>query len=131
MGSVRRHSGLRRGSIVGCLLLMPLMIGGRAALADDGVAFDDQNGRTITLARPATRVVTIPKPAASMFVAVDGANSKLVGMHPQSKTALLEGILGRFFSEMKDIPTDMVGDGFQPTSRRCCGSIPASSFNGA
>ena len=113
-GTMRRGSGTRRGSIVCSLLLSSWMIGDPAALAEEGVSFDDQNGRTITLPQPATRVVTIPKPAASMFVAVDGGSSRLVGMHPQSKTALLEGILGRFFPEMKDIPTDMVGDGFQP-----------------
>jgi len=89
-GTIRCGSMMRRGSILPSLLLASLMIGGPAGRAEEGVSFDDQNGRAITLAQPATRVVTIPKPAASMFVAVDGASSKLVGMHPQSKTALLE-----------------------------------------
>jgi iron complex transport system substrate-binding protein len=113
-GTIRRGSGMRRRGIFCSLLLLSLLSGGWAAVAEEGISFNDQNGRRIALPQPATRVVTIPKPAASMFVAVDGASSKLVGMHPQSKTALLEGILGRFFPEMKKIATDMVGEGFQP-----------------
>jgi iron complex transport system substrate-binding protein len=112
--TVDRGNGARWCGVFCCLLLLTLSIGDRVALAEQGVSFVDQNGRTVTLARPATRVVTIPKPAASMFVAVDGSSSKLVGMHPQSKTALLEGVLGRFFPEMKNIPTDMIGAGFSP-----------------
>jgi iron complex transport system substrate-binding protein len=104
----------RRGSVACCLLLLSLIVGARGARVEEAISFVDQNGRTVTLARPATRVVTIPKPAPAMFVAVDGASARLVGMHPQSKTALLEGILGRFFPEMKSIPTDIVGDGFLP-----------------
>jgi iron complex transport system substrate-binding protein len=82
--------------------------------AGDGISFVDQNGRTIELSKPVERVITIPKPAPAMFVAVDGSSSKLVGVHPESKTALLEGILGRFFPEMKDISTSVVADGFAP-----------------
>lgn len=82
--------------------------------AEDGISFIDQNGRTIELAKPVERVIMIPKPAPAMFVAVDGASSKLVGVHPESKTALLEGILGRFFPAMKDISTGVVSSGFAP-----------------
>jgi iron complex transport system substrate-binding protein len=82
--------------------------------AEDGISFVDQNGRTIELAKPVERVIMIPKPAPAMFVAVDGSSSKLVGVHPESKTALLEGILGRFFPEMKDISTGVVAEGFAP-----------------
>jgi iron complex transport system substrate-binding protein len=112
--TLRRRAGARRPGFSSCLVLASLIGGNLAAIAVEAVSFVDQNGRTITLAGPAARVVTIPKPAPSMFVAVDGASSRLVGMHPQSKTVLLEGILGRFFPEMAGIPTDVVGDGFAP-----------------
>ncbi len=112
--TVDRGRGVRWWGGFGGLLLLVMWMGDGVALAEQGVSFVDQYGRTVTLARPATRVVTIPKPAPSMLVAVDGSSSKLIGMNPQSKSALLEGILGRFFPEMKDIPTNMIGAGFAP-----------------
>lgn len=83
------------------------------ALADP-VVFDDQNGNTITLDGPAERIVTIPIPAASMVAAIDGGVDRMAGMHPLSKTALLDAILGEFFPDSRDIPSDVVGQGFMP-----------------
>lgn len=85
-----------------------------AGQADPGVTFKDQQDREIKLAKPATRVVTIPIPAASTFMAMDGSTGKLVGMHPRSKTAIVDGILGQIFPKAKDIPSDVVGKGFAP-----------------
>jgi len=82
--------------------------------AADGLRFEDQSGRLIELDGPAQRVVTIPIPAASMFIALDGGTERLAGMHPLSKSALLEGVLGDFFPSAKAIPSDIVGDGFMP-----------------
>ncbi|MHA7878931.1 MAG: ABC transporter substrate-binding protein [Saccharospirillum sp.] len=58
--------------------------------------------------------MTIPIPAASMAVAIDGGDERLAGMHPISKTALVEGILGEFFPSTRAIPSDVVGQGFAP-----------------
>lgn len=80
----------------------------------ESIVVDDQYGRTITLAQPAERIVTIPIPAASMAVAIDGGEDRLVGMHPMSKTALVEGVLGEFFPNTRAIPSDVVGQGFAP-----------------
>jgi iron complex transport system substrate-binding protein len=85
-----------------------------AALADAGVQFKDQQGRDITLEKPAERVVTIPIPAASTFIAIDGATDRLVGMHERSKSAIMDGILGTIFPKAKDIPSNVVGKGFAP-----------------
>ncbi len=85
-----------------------------AAMADPGVQFKDQQGRDITLKKPAERVVTIPIPAASTFIAIDGKTDRLVGMHERSKTAIMDGILGKIFPKAKDIPSDIVGKGFAP-----------------
>jgi len=85
-----------------------------AAQAGSGVQFKDQQGRDITLKKPAERVVTIPIPAASTFIAMDGSTGRLVGMHKRSKWAITDGILGKIFPKAKDIPHDIVGKGFTP-----------------
>lgn len=79
-----------------------------------GIEFTDQNNRTITLDQPARRVATIPMPAASMFVSVAGDTERLAAMHPASKTALEDGILGDFYPDLNSIPSDIVGSGFMP-----------------
>jgi len=61
--------------------------------AAEPITFKDQRDRTVTLDGVAERVVTIPIPAASLFMSVDGGTSKLVGMHPLSKGAIKGEIL--------------------------------------
>lgn len=84
------------------------------AVQADPIAFDDQNGDAVTLESPAERIATIPIPAASMLVAIDGGTDRLAGMHNLSKTALTAGVLGEFFPASVDIPSDVVGAGFMP-----------------
>lgn len=84
------------------------------ALAEGPVTLTDQSDRQIELDGPAEAVATIPIPAASMFIALDGGTDRLAAMHPLSKSALQEGILGDFFPESRDIPSDIVGNGFMP-----------------
>jgi iron complex transport system substrate-binding protein len=83
------------------------------ALADP-VTITDQADRVVTLDGPANRIVTIPIPAASMVTSINGGPDRLAGMHPLSKSALVEGILGTFYPSMKAIPSDVVGNGFMP-----------------
>lgn len=80
----------------------------------DPIRVTDQYGNELTLERPAERIVTIPIPAASMLIAIDGGENRLVGMNPSAKQALEEGILGEFFPRTRDIPSDVVGQGFMP-----------------
>jgi len=80
----------------------------------DEISFTDQFGREVSLPGPSERLATIPIPAASMAVAVNGSPDPLVGMHRLSQTAIVEGILGDFFPQTEDIPSDIVGDGFMP-----------------
>lgn len=89
-------------------------IGSQALAADGAVSFVDQSDREVTLDKPAERVATIPIPAASMFVSLDGGTDRLAAMHKLSKSALLEGVLGDFFPQSKDVPSDIVGEGFMP-----------------
>ncbi len=75
----------------------------------------DQAGREVVIEGPIERIVTIPIPAASMVLAVDGSSEKLVGMNPLSKTAMEGEILSEFFPEALKIRSDIVqGEGFQP-----------------
>jgi iron complex transport system substrate-binding protein len=81
----------------------------------DPVSLSDQYGRTVELEKPAERVVTVPIPAASLTMALDGSASRLVGMNPSAKQALEEGILSKFFPDALKINSNIVmGEGFAP-----------------
>ena len=81
------------------------------AIADQ-ISIIDQRDRTVTLDSEAKRVVTIPIPAASMFILVDGGTDRLVGMHQLSKTAIKDRILQRFYPNALAIPSNITGKGF-------------------
>ena len=72
----------------------------------------DQKGRIIKFDKPIQRVVSIPIPAPSMFIAIDGSAEKLVGVHGLTKTAMKGKYLGRLFPEVLNLPSDFVGKGF-------------------
>lgn len=76
------------------------------------IVITDQRDRTITLDGEVERVVTIPIPAASVFIAVDGGTDRLVGMHQLSKTAIKGRILERFYPDSLAIPSNITGKGF-------------------
>ena len=116
---MRNSLALRVG--IPCLMLLCFSIplaaaGGQEDIASDNSAFiiSDQTGREVMVPASVERVVTIPIPAASMMIAIDGGTDRLVGMHPKSKSALEEGILKDFFPEALEIRSDVVGDGFMP-----------------
>jgi len=60
----------------------------------DPVTITDLTDRTITLDKPAERIVVLPIPYTSTVIAVDGGTDKLMAMHPEAKLAIEEGILG-------------------------------------
>ena len=72
----------------------------------------DQKNRTIQFDNPVKRVVSIPIPAPSMFMAIDGYADKLVGVHQLTKTAMKGRFMGRLFPEVLQLPSDFVGGGF-------------------
>ncbi|HVX46437.1 MAG TPA: ABC transporter substrate-binding protein [Mycobacteriales bacterium] len=78
------------------------------------LTFTDQRGHRIALAGPARRVVTIPMPAASMLIAVDSGTRHLVGMHPESKKAIQDGILGEIYPQAATISSDVAAENFTP-----------------
>ena len=82
------------------------------AVSADPITIVDQRDRSVTIDSEVARVVTIPIPAASMFIAVDGGTDRLVGMHQLSKTAIKDRILQRFFPDALAIPSNITGKGF-------------------
>ncbi len=78
------------------------------------ISFTDQEGREVTLEKPAERVVTIPMPMASGVIAIDGGADHLVGMNPASKTAITDGILGKIFPEAAKINDKVTAANFVP-----------------
>lgn len=94
-----------------------LLVASCAPLRAHADCFADLAGREVCLLHPARRVVTIPMPSASTLIAVDGSAQRLVGMHPSSKKAIDEGVLGRMFPQARAIDASVAGvgaDGFMP-----------------
>ncbi|UQA96911.1 ABC transporter substrate-binding protein [Streptomyces halobius] len=85
-----------------------------AAGTGDGLRVTDLTGATVELPRPARRVVTIPLPAASMVVAVNGGPEVLAGMNAASRTAIEGSFLGTAHPELLKVPTEVAGAEFAP-----------------
>ena len=106
-------TSLRRSWGMTLCLCAPLLWSFSPAALSDETAFEDQRGKLIKLAEPADSVVALPKPVPSMFIGVDGGTEHLTGMHPAAQAVLLDSVLARFFPEIADINTSVVGgDGF-------------------
>lgn len=90
-------------------------VGGRPGSGSHGqISIKDQRGKTAVFKSPVTRVVTIPMPAASMLVAVDGSADHLVGMNQASWVAIRDGYLGEIFPGALKIAHDVAGQDFAP-----------------
>jgi iron complex transport system substrate-binding protein len=100
-----RFSAMRKAGVA--LATLPFIV----AAAAETLRFKDQAGLDIILDKPVERVVTIPIPSASTFIAVDGSPKRLVGMHPLSKSAIEESILGRIFPDANAIDSSVTGSG--------------------
>lgn len=85
-----------------------------AAQAGEPIRVTDQRGKTLEFPRPAERIVTIPIPAASIVMAIDGDPRRVVGMHPVAMTAVRQHLLGRIFPAALGISTDVTRSGFVP-----------------
>ncbi|WP_244432101.1 ABC transporter substrate-binding protein [Rhodopseudomonas sp. B29] len=75
----------------------------------------DQRGRVVDIPAPARRVVFLPMPAPSTYMAIDRSTEHVAGMNPASATAMQSGILGRIFPAFDRIPTNITqGAGVMP-----------------
>jgi iron complex transport system substrate-binding protein len=79
---------------------------------DGAISVTDQRGKTLTFARPVTRVVTIPMPAASLLVAVDRTADHLTAMHNASWVAMRDGIMGTIFPKALELPHELATQDF-------------------
>jgi len=78
------------------------------------IRLTDQRGVTVTLDGPVQRVVTIPMPAASLLIALDGGPGRLAGLQASSARAIRDEILGELYPEARAIPADVASDSFAP-----------------
>ncbi len=78
------------------------------------ITLTDQRGKTIQLDGPATRVVTVPIPAASMLIAIDKSANPLVGMQDASWSAIRDGIMGKMFPAALHVTHDVADEEFAP-----------------
>lgn len=120
-----RSSSRRLGEVAGAAVLASV-VGVSASFAED-IRFTDLEGHEVVLQTPVERVLTVPIPSASTFIAIDGGTDRLVGMHPLSKTAIEEGVLGRFFPDAKAIDSTITAggaDGFMPNIETIAGLDP-------
>lgn len=105
------------------LIMLAATCAATASFADP-ITFTDQGGRTVTLAEPADRIASIPIPMASTIIAIDGGTSKLVGMNPTAKSAIVEGVMGTMFPEAKEIPSDITAPNFIPNIEELAATNP-------
>ena len=87
------------------------LVAGLSIAHADPIALTDLTGREIELSAPASRIVAFPVPAASIVIALDGGVDRLMALHPEAKSAMEEGILGEFFPELTELPSNILADG--------------------
>lgn len=105
-------------------LSLAAVLGLAGAAFADPITLTDQAGRTVTLPKAAERIASIPIPMASTIIAMDGGTSKLVGMNPTAKSAIVEGVLGKIFPEARDIPSDITAPNFIPNVEELAATNP-------
>lgn len=112
-----------------------LLLACATAFAADRQAITDQRNRTITFAKLPERLVFIPIPAPSTFIAIDGSEKKIVGMNEYSAQAMREGILGKLFPGFTRIQTNMTtggdADNFAPNVEAILSLHPDAIFQWA
>jgi len=114
-------SGIRRRIV--CFRLLAALLAAASLLAPPDcspalaqpVDVVDQRGQHVRLPHPARRIITIPKPMASVVLALDGGSRHLIAMHPASRQSIEEGFLKTVYPEALDIRTDVTRGGtFNP-----------------
>lgn len=88
--------------------------GSPSAASRRSITVTDQRGRSIKLDGPASRVVTIPIPAASMLIAIDQSARHVVGMQDASWTAIHDGIMATMFPAALKVRHDVADQDFAP-----------------
>lgn len=80
------------------------------------IVVQDLRGHTLTFGKPPERIVTIPIPAASIVIGLDGGVGRLSGMNPAALSAIRGEWLGSVFPASLAINTHIVRGGqFMPS----------------
>jgi iron complex transport system substrate-binding protein len=82
--------------------------------AAEPIRLKDMMGHTVELAGPVKKSVTIPLPASSLFMALDGGSTHLAGMNPRAYQHMQDGILRKIFPHALKIRHDITRSGFAP-----------------
>ena len=101
-------SRLLRSAVVVSAMAAPAFAGA------EEITFEDQRGKTITLAEPADNVVIMPMPMPFIYIAVDGGPQDLTGINPATKAVMDKSIISQIFPSLASINTSVVGSGFIP-----------------
>lgn len=107
------------------LVAAALALGAAGAAATE---VTDQRGHTHHLEQPAERVVTLPMPAPSAWIGLDGGAPRLVGMNPVSLEAIRGHILGRIFPDSLRVSTEVVRGGIAPNVEAILALRPDAVF---
>ncbi len=72
------------------------------------LTFTDQLGRTIHFDETPKRIATIATPSGSMVVTIDESGDRLVATVPNSKNAIMEGILHEYFPSLQRASSNII-----------------------
>lgn len=78
------------------------------------ITFNDMLGNPVSLPAPTQRAVTLPMPAGSLLISLDGGAEHLAGMHPNAYELMKDGLLARIFPATGAVRTDITRSGFVP-----------------
>lgn len=78
------------------------------------ITFNDMLGNAVSLPAPVQRAVTLPMPAGSLLMSLDGGADHLAGMHPNAFALMKDGLLARIFPATARVRTDVTRSGFVP-----------------
>jgi iron complex transport system substrate-binding protein len=107
-----RRTFLQGAAALSGLALLPAC--GSDDRSDGAITLEDQRGKRLALDVPARRIVTLPMPAASIMIAVDGSAEHLVGIHQASWVAAKDSVLGTMFPTVLDVAHDVGSQEFAP-----------------
>lgn len=99
-----------------------MLLAGAGLAHAQAISVIDQRGAKLTLSATPQRIVTLPMPAASMVVGVDGSAQRLVGMNPASLAAIRGQILGAIYPRLNTLSSNVVqGSQFTPNVEELLG----------
>ena len=92
--------------VVAVLMILALCLAALPAFAEDTITVTDHAGNEVVLPAQIDRIVTTSiYPFTSVLCMVLGSAEKLVGVHPMSYSAAVNGTLGKLFPEIADADT--------------------------